>query len=124
MTEDEARRILDRYRSSPAYPVPGKPFGWSIVELKYRIRTRLIARGITDPIAHFKTENIYHRIMRYKPTFSQYCQAINVLRPAAPSSPPSFTTDELRHLVELFTGANDPLSLSIAEKAKAILDNP
>lgn len=123
MTPDEARSILARYRASPAYPIPGKPFGWSIEELKYRIRCRLIARGITEPTAYFRTHKIYERIMRYKPSFADYCQAATVIRSIeAGTPPPSFSDDELRHLVDLFTGANDPLSLAIADKARRILD--
>lgn len=119
MTPDEAQRTLDRYRSSPAYPKPGESFGLSIIVLKARIYDRLIARGIGQAKAHFRTERIYERIMRDKPSYAEYCEARRILQPTSPST--SLTRDEWQHLADLFDGANDPLSASIAAKAHTML---
>ena len=90
MTTDEAEAILRKYRTSVAYPVAGQPFGYGIVMFKDRFRKKLIARGDDSGVAWNRAERAYERVMRYVPTFAQYCQARAVLQPA-PIVAPSFT---------------------------------
>jgi hypothetical protein len=120
MTPDEAHDILQRYRSSPAYPVAGKPFGWGIVQLKTRIEQRLRARGMDGMRAYMRTQRIYERIMRYKPSYGDYCEAQRTLRPVAAVSGP-FNREQLEHIVSLWSDANDPMSREIAAVASNLL---
>ncbi len=121
MTEDEARHVVDRYRGSVAYPVPGTPFGWGIVNFKARFQRRLIERGWDQQRAWWRANRAYERVMRYTPSFADYCRAQTVLHPT-PAPPLIFTADELQHMIDLFTDANDPISRAIAAKAQAMLD--
>lgn len=120
MTEDEARRTLERYRSSVAYPVAGQPFGWGVVQFKARFQRRLMDRGWDEQRAWWRAQRAYERVMRYKPSFGDYCQAQAVLRPK-PAPPIIFTDDELQHMIETWQDANDPTSRAIALKAAEIL---
>lgn len=120
MTEDEARDVLKRYRSSPDYPVAGKPFGYGPVMLKARIEQRLRARGMDGVSAYFRTMRIYERIVRYKPTFADYCRAQKVLRPVSVATG-MFSREQLEHIVSLWSDANDPISREIAAVANAHL---
>lgn len=120
MTPDQAEDIIRRYQSSPAYPIPGKSRTSGIVELQHRIKQRLINRGIDRDAAYFRAHRIYERIMRYKPTFAQYCAARRAMQPIIASTG-RFTTEQLQHMVDNWQNANDPMSIEIARIAALII---
>jgi hypothetical protein len=101
---------------------PGKPFGWAWHRERDEIRKHLKRRGRWHgPIDEFAVTRIQQRLHRNKPTFAQR-QAAWLARQPTSKPRPAFTEDELRHLVDLFAGANDPVSAAIAAKAAAMLE--
>lgn len=108
-------------------PVAGKSIGWSHnmerEGLRRHLRRRLWKFGL-DRFASFRLEQRAQKIAwRLDREYQKRKAPMGVRRRAPrPVEPPRFTADELRHLVELFEGANDPTSASIAAKAAALLE--
>ena len=113
---------------------PGKPFGYAhmmerqALREHVRKRGRHVTEGITgayDPRVEHRIARMQERIHRHKPTLRETQAAWRARCAAAQPRPEGertyLTWEELQHLVDLFTGANDPLSLSIAEKAAEAL---
>jgi hypothetical protein len=122
------RRTIDGELVSNLFDPPGRKLGWAHHEERAIIREHLnrkLGRLEVHSWDWFRREQritaIQRRLHRYDLTFREL--GVLYKRKWAREAPPStqFTTEELRHLVELFTGANDPLSQSIAEKAAARL---
>jgi hypothetical protein len=111
--------------------VGGKKFGWAwhmeLEAIRNHLRRRVWKFGL-DGMARFRmdqrAQEIQRRLHKWNaPTFKER-QAIWKSRQAKPTTANvNFTQAELEHLVDLFDSANDPLSASIGEKAKAALDN-
>jgi hypothetical protein len=112
--------------------VPGKPFGWAWHmerdEIRRHLRRRVWKFGL-DGLAAFRLEErvtaIQRHLHRSRPTMAQRQQAWRE-RCAAQAPPPTGTTmdltwEELAHLADLFSGANDPLSVTIGQKAATAL---
>jgi hypothetical protein len=106
--------------------VPGKPFGWTWHRERDAIHNHLM-RGkraqtyVGHTFGSFMLQQrinaIQARIHKYKPTFKERSAAFAAQQHALRGrSPITFTDEELRHLSDLFDGANDPLSASIAAK--------
>jgi hypothetical protein len=98
--------------------IPGKPFGYAFNREREEIEKHLKRRGRKHD--HFTVTRIQQRIHKHKPSYRDVQQARNARMPVR-TAPPSFTDDELRHLVDMFHGANDPVSATIADKAAVIL---
>lgn len=109
--------------------VPGKPFGWAWHqerdEIRRHLRRRAEAFG-SDMLAPARLEmrvsRIQERLHRHKPTLAERQAAWRARQPKPTSARVIFSREELARLVELFAGGNDPLTLSIAEKAAASLE--
>ena len=120
LKRDDPRYWLGRGQES----VPGKPFGWARMMQDMALCDHQRARGI-DPKsaeAYFARSRLHARLER---DYHRRKPPIGVRRviAAASSKPPEFTDEELRHLTDLFSDANDPTSAAIAAKAALILAN-
>jgi hypothetical protein len=111
--------------------VPGKKFGWAwhmeLEAIRNHLRRRLWRFGL-DGYARFRMDQraqaIQRRLHKWNRPSMQERQAIWLARQAIPETLSlALTEAELQHLVDLFGAANNPLSASIAQKAKAMLDN-
>ena len=101
--------------------VPGKPFGWAFNMERRALREHLERKGrYSAQELFFAVTRLQERIHRDKPTYRQRQEAWKA-RHATRAPAPTFTEEELRHLVDLFEGANDPLTAAIYEKARVIL---
>lgn len=103
---------------------PGRPLGWAWHRERDEIRAHLKKRGRWHgPRDEFAVSRIQQRLHRNKPTFAERHAA---WRDRQTLAQPMAALDaaELRHLVDLFAGANDPMSLAIAAKAAAMLGLP
>lgn len=103
--------------------VPGKPFGWAHMMQDIAICQHLRAHGIEpNTLQGFSRRSKLK--MRLERDYHRRKPPIGVRRKATAERPPveDFTREELAHLVELFAGANDPLSVSIAVKAARMLE--
>lgn len=111
-------------------PAAGKPFGWAHNMEREAIRAHLRRRiwrfgldGLAAARLEFRITEIQRRLSREWPARWEAIKAgWRAARPPVQASPSTiFTRDELQHLVDLFAGANDPTSASIAAKAAARL---
>lgn len=106
--------------------VPGKPFGWAFNQERRAIKKHLAKRssrwdGDRRP-NEFTVTRIQERLHRHHPTYRDRAEAWKRRTATALSAPGlGFSPEQLAHLVELFTGANDPLSASLAQTAAALL---
>lgn len=113
-------------RSDPRYwlgrgsqPTAGK-FGEAHNLERQAIRDHLRARGrYVDGYGELLVAKIQMRLQR---DYHRRKPPIGVRRVTSSPAPVQFNADELRHLVDLFDGANDPLSASIAAKAAVLLE--
>jgi hypothetical protein len=97
-------------------------FGEPGMDRRMEIRNKLIANGLSphDPDLHDKVDDAYRTWLATAPA-EEPQQAVQKAPQPAPVFPLSFSPDELERLVERFAGANDPISLSIHDKAQATL---
>jgi hypothetical protein len=102
--------------------VPGKPFGWAYYRAMDELRAHLRMRhpnldsGVLGPAKlDARARRILERIHKNRPTYAERSRRTF----EAPRVRPFLTDEELRHLADLFDGANDPLSASIAAKISA-----
>ncbi len=102
---------------------PGKPFGYAFNQERAEIRQHLIERGwlADDPHLEFRITRIQERLWKYKPTLKQRQAAWRARQPQPSGASLGLTREELQRLVDLFTGANDPVTASIATKAAMAL---
>lgn len=115
---DDPKRWLGR----GSQDVPGKSFGWAHNKERDAIRTHLRRRlwrfGLDDMAAarlEFQVTKIQQRLQRDYHRRKPPVGARRVV--SIPTN--QFTTEELQHLVDLFSDANDPISAEIARKAAA-----
>jgi hypothetical protein len=113
---------------------PGTPFGTAHHRERDRIREHLRRRGFDagdDMLAPARFEDrvseIQRRLHRYDETFAERSVRLRErweaeARANRTEAGLNLTRAELEHLVELFDGANDPLSASIRDKAAALLE--
>jgi hypothetical protein len=110
--------------------VPGKPLGWAwhmeLEAIRNHLRRRIWKFGL-DGFARFRldqrAQEIQRRLHRWnRPTMRERQAIWKAKQPPRTTANVTFTLEELQHLTDLFEGANDPLSASIGEKAKAALD--
>ena len=106
--------------------VPGRPFGWAWYHERDEIRVHIMRKldrkdsGCAFWQAHrgrgveHRITQIQQRIHKYRPTLRERQLALGVVRP---NPTPTFTPEELAHIAEHFTGANDPVGQSIYAKA-------
>lgn len=106
-------------------PIAGKPFGWAWNQERAEIRAHLIARGwsANDFGLDFRVTRIQQRLNReHRQRWKVRQDAWRARQPKAPPAVEPFTVDELERLVDLFAGANDPVTAAIATKALAMLE--
>ncbi len=104
--------------------VPGQSFGYAWNREREEIRQHLYRRPhlLKEHELEFRVTKIQDRIHKYKPTLRQRQEAAAIIKSSLKPIPnPGFTIEELQHLVDLFEGANDPLSAKIASKALAAI---
>lgn len=121
MSDDDPRRYLGR----GYVPIAGRPFGYAFNMERAAIREHLKARGRWHSARDEReVSRIQDRLNREHPKRWAARQAAWRARCAAasPPAPEPFTNEELRRLVDLFAGANDPVTVAIAAKAQAMLD--
>lgn len=97
-------------------------FGSKDIERKVAIRAKLIVGGTSphDPDLHVKVEEAYWNRPQDEPADQPARPAQKAPQPL--SIPPlCLGLEELERLVDRFTGASDPISVSIHDKALAIL---
>lgn len=93
-------------------------FGYDIVMEKAAIRARLIAAGQPDDMTLlFEVEREYIAAHANDPTFKER-SAVWLAKQKVSTG---FTREELERLIEHFENANDPMLISIREKAVAQL---
>ncbi len=119
-SDDDPRKYLGRGYAD----VAGRPFGWAHNQereaIRRHLRRRLWRFGLDDLRAarlEQRVTQIQRRLHREKPTMKERQARIKTV--GLPSS--DFTADELRHIVDAWQFANDPLSAAIAVKAAAKL---
>lgn len=107
--------------------VGGQPFGWAFHRERDEIREHLSRRlgfvqhGSWDWFHREQlVSRIQERIHKNRPSYAEHHAAWRARQPQAEARP-EFTREELARLVELFAGANDPLTASIAAKAERML---
>lgn len=114
---EEAEGRARRRAREDAIPIEHK-FGYAAAIEKEEIERSLLRRGVPMPQRYFEIERIYQERHANDPSYAERSAAFRA-RQAPPS--PSFTAEELQHMMEHFAGANDPIAASIAEKAKSLL---
>ena len=93
-----------------------RKFGYSHVMERAAIRAELVAAGEPDDMRlHFKVVSEQERRHKDDPTFAERCAAFRARQPKAREG---FTREELDRIAEHFAGANDPVAISILEKAR------
>lgn len=102
---------------------PGKPFGWAFNRETEEIEAHLLKRGWSrgDLRFYFRVTRIRERLWRNRPTFKERQAAWRARQPAPTSAGVTLSIEELERLVELFEGANDPVTASIGAKAAEAL---
>lgn len=108
MTLEQAEAVIAAYRSRKR-----------VIDTRYDIERRLIARGVPQGYAYIRMQRIYERLMRDKPSFSDLCKAHSVIRSlSAPQAGVcDFTTEQLEHIASIWADANDPISRACAAVA-------
>lgn len=108
---------------------PGRPFGYAWLEERTKIEDHVRRRThyqipLYDMRLQDRVRRIQDRLHKYDPTFAERSRQWREQQArewADRGGPLDLTTAELQHLVDLFDGANDPLSQSIAAKAAKML---
>jgi len=104
--------------------VAGQPFGYAWHKERDEIHNHLMrgkrAQMYVGLTMKQRIDAIQTRIHRNKPNLQERQAARLACQPKR-LTPPSFTDDELMHLIELFNHANDPISKAIALKAAEML---
>lgn len=98
--------------------IPGKPFGFAFNMEREAIRAHLLSRGLPDDgKLYFRICRLQERIHKNRPSMRQRQEAAKAARPPITEAAVLFTFEELERLADLFAGANDPVTASIAAKA-------
>lgn len=107
----------------------GRPFGYAFIEERTRIEDHLRRKSgyradMSSLEFQFRVRRIQDRIHKYRPTMRERQQAWLARQAASlpKDTPVVFTAEELERLVEHFAGANDPVTVSIADKARQALE--
>ena len=112
---DDPRRYLGRGYE----PIAGKPFGYAHAMERQAIRDHLKARGRWhDARDEWTVSRIQARLNRGHRERWAARQAAWRARQPETVGRPEFTAEELERLVDLFVGANDPLTAGIAAKRR------
>ena len=109
-------RPEDREGDDPPY---GKLGYWRMVEHRM-IRAEFRAEHGRDPTS-WELSSAVMRNHAGDATFAEISRALSARWRAESRGPAAFTTEQLQRLVDLFAGANDPVTRSIAEVAVLML---
>lgn len=123
------RRVINGVRVSNLFDPAGKPFGWAHHEERRIIRAHLDRKyGRLEPGTWDWSKReletvarIQSRLHRHDKSFRELQAIYASGRPPQTEATVLFTFEELERLSDLFAGANDPLTASIAAKAAAAL---
>jgi hypothetical protein len=101
---------------------PGTPLGTAHHAERAKIRAHLLAKGWSD---NWRLEArvtwIQMRLHKYDKSLKERQAEWNAKQPKPAGAGLNLTWEELERLVDLFTGANDPVTASIAAKAAEAL---
>lgn len=115
--DENPRDYLGRGNTS----IAGKPFGYAHHMERLAICEHIVKRKPTDSdmtIHMFRITKIQERIHKYEPSFRERQQLRGVIK----RPPVTFSLEQLQHMVDLFSFANDEISRSIANTAQSIID--
>jgi hypothetical protein len=117
------RRTIGGVRVSNLFDTAGKPFGWTHHKERAIIREHLKRRGRwNDARDEFLVTSIQQRLHRYDKRYRELQELHAKARPPVSGASLGFTWEELERIAEHFAGANDPVTINIATKAKLALD--
>lgn len=117
LTAEGAAQIADE---TPDYLKFGYEHNRERERIGAHLRRRLPNHSMTA--IEFRISRIQERLVKYRPSLRDRQALWLAKQPKRIEPAPTFTTDELARLVELFAGANDLLTASIADKAARMLD--
>jgi hypothetical protein len=109
------------------YDQPGKPFGYAWLEERARIEDHVLRRtGYTMSVADMRVQSrvdrIQERLHRYDRSFADRSREwFEQQRQRPVQHALMLTTEQLEHIVSLWSDANDPMSREIAAVARECL---
>jgi hypothetical protein len=102
------------------YDQPGKPFGYAWLEERTRIEDHVLRRmgyalPVSDMRVRFRVDRIQERLHKYDTTFADRSREwFEQQRQRPVQHALMLTTEQLEHIVSLWSDANDPMSREIA----------
>lgn len=110
---------------------PGKPFGYAYLEettaIEDHVRRRMGYPRLDDPVLRARVDRIRMRLHKYDETFAVrskrwFAEQMERARAERNRTDVELEREELERLIEHFSGSNDAIGVSIANKARLALD--